>query len=68
MKKAIDEKVEEVSHRIFDLEKKIAEEELNYNDVDSIKDRILNLKRKLGLFREVLRSYPTSSFKYRHIC
>ena len=68
IRKATNEKVQEVSHMICDLEKKIAEEEMNYKDADSIKDKIFNLKRKLGLFREVLRTYSPSSFNYRHSC
>ena len=69
-KQALEEKVREVSVIILSLEKAIAEEETNDKNVDSIRNKIENLKRKLGLFREIMKAHSSSSptFNSRHVC
>lgn len=66
--KPVDEKVKELSTIIFDLEKKIADEEMNFNDVDTIKDKILDLKRKLGIYKELLHNYSSPAVDFRNMC
>ena len=63
-----DGKVQEVSLIIVSLEKKLAEEELKSGDAASIKDGVLNLKRKLGLFRQLLKTYTSLPYDYRKMC
>ncbi|MDQ6814510.1 MAG: cytochrome P450 [Bacteroidota bacterium] len=67
-KRTIAAKVYEVSLRIAILEREIAQVETGARDGDSIKDKIFDLKRKLRLFREVLRNYPSTPFDFRNVC
>ncbi len=62
-------KAEEIAAIITALEKEIASEEMNHNDVDSIKEKIYNLKKKSGLFKEELNSPSTvPPYNFDHTC
>jgi uncharacterized coiled-coil DUF342 family protein len=61
-------KAKQIVRIISAIEKKIAEEPKSPNDADSIKDKILNLKRKLGMFKEILRKYPSSPYNLNNEC
>lgn len=68
MNHAVENKVLEVSNLILHLEQEIAEHEMNCNDVDSIRNKVLNLKRKVGFLREVLKNSSSSPYNYNNLC